>query len=85
MLRLSVIQCRGQGMHLSVIPYGDQGMCLLAIPRRDQRKRRSVIPYGDHSRRTSRQNSRELRNIIHLMGLTGIMPIPRNTSLTGRA
>ena len=72
-------------MHLSVIPYGDQGMCLLAIPRRDQRKRRSVIPYGDHSRRTSRQNSRELRNITHLMGLTGIMPIPRNTSLTGRA
>ena len=37
----------------------------------------------DNSRRSTRQDSRELRNIIHLMGLTGTLSIPHNTSPTG--
>ena len=44
--------------------------------------RLSVIQCRSHNRHTTRQNSRELRNIIHLTSLTDIMPIPRNTNLT---
>ena len=65
-----VIPCRGQGIRLSAI------LRLLAIPYRDQRTCRSVIPCRDHSRRTTRQNSRELRTITHLTGLTAIMTHP---------
>jgi hypothetical protein len=51
------------------------------LPRRDQGMR--PLLRRDNRRRTTRQDSRELRNSIHLMGLTGTMDIPRNISLTG--
>ena len=67
-------------MRLPAISRRDQGTRLPAIPCRDQQMR--PILRRDHSRRTTRQNSRELRNITQFTSITDTMTIRRNTSIT---
>ena len=95
MLRLSVIPCRHQEMLLSAIPnrsairYRGLAICrlaiplLFAIPSMGQCISRSVIPSRGHSRRTSRQNSPERRDIPRLISITGTMTILSSMSLNG--